>query len=199
MTDANNSRQRILAAALTLFREKGYASAGVSEIVLRAGITKPTLYYFFQSKAGVFAAILETYYSPLIEDVRSAAWYDPHPHEYDKDVFPVLCRLVGTYFSIARRHADFYLMLLSLAFAPPDAEVSPLVGAYQKEEQEVIMDLFSRIAESHGNMCGKERLLTASFLAHIRTAVSLWHDGGLELDDTSVQPLVKLFMHGIFA
>jgi AcrR family transcriptional regulator len=47
-------RERIAAAATGIFCEKGYAAASVAEIVARAGVTKPVLYYYFGSKGGLF-------------------------------------------------------------------------------------------------------------------------------------------------
>ncbi len=54
-----NARQRLLDTATELFAEKGYAGTSVREIVDRAGVSKPVLYYYFKSKEGLFYAILE--------------------------------------------------------------------------------------------------------------------------------------------
>ncbi len=51
-------RQRLLDAALDLFSQKGYTAATVQEIVDRAGVTKPTLYYYFQNKEGIFLELM---------------------------------------------------------------------------------------------------------------------------------------------
>ena len=47
------TRERLLETASHLFAEKGYASTSVREIVARAGVSKPVLYYYFQSKEGL--------------------------------------------------------------------------------------------------------------------------------------------------
>jgi TetR/AcrR family transcriptional regulator len=54
-----NARERLLETAIGLFAEKGYAGTSVREIVERAGVSKPVLYYYFQSKEGLFLAILD--------------------------------------------------------------------------------------------------------------------------------------------
>ena len=59
MTIHCNSRVRILEAALSLFSEKGYEATSTREICELAGITKPTLYYFYKSKEGVYRALIE--------------------------------------------------------------------------------------------------------------------------------------------
>ncbi len=53
------ARERLLRAAADVFDRKGYAAASVREIVERAGITKPVLYYHYGSKEGILVAILE--------------------------------------------------------------------------------------------------------------------------------------------
>ncbi len=52
------ARERLLGAALHLFTTRGFAATSVREIVQRAGLTKPALYYHFQSKEGIYLAIL---------------------------------------------------------------------------------------------------------------------------------------------
>jgi AcrR family transcriptional regulator len=49
---------QIMEAAITLFARKGYAATSVREIVGAARVTSPMLYYYFQSKEGVFRALI---------------------------------------------------------------------------------------------------------------------------------------------
>ncbi len=53
LTAANETVKRLLESALVLFSEKGYEGASIREIIERAGVTRPVLYYYF----GVFARI----------------------------------------------------------------------------------------------------------------------------------------------
>lgn len=59
MRKTDNSSIRILQAALRLFSEKGYEATSTREICNLARITKPTLYYFYQSKEGVYRALVK--------------------------------------------------------------------------------------------------------------------------------------------
>jgi AcrR family transcriptional regulator len=52
-------KETLLLAGIHLFAEKGYAGTAVREIVSAAGVSKPVLYYYFQSKEGLFKAILD--------------------------------------------------------------------------------------------------------------------------------------------
>ena len=57
--DSTKTRQRILDAAYELFRRKGYTRVSMDEIAAAAAVTKRTLYYHFQSKDQLLAAVLE--------------------------------------------------------------------------------------------------------------------------------------------
>jgi AcrR family transcriptional regulator len=52
-------RQRLMDSAVLLFTNRGYAATSVREIVEMAGVTKPALYYHFESKEGIYLAILD--------------------------------------------------------------------------------------------------------------------------------------------
>ena len=44
-TNVGDAKTRLMEAGIALFEEQGYASTSVREIVARAGVTKPVLYY----------------------------------------------------------------------------------------------------------------------------------------------------------
>ena len=51
--------QEILDAALAVFAEKGFAAAKLEEIAKRAGVSKGTIYLYFESKEAVFKALIQ--------------------------------------------------------------------------------------------------------------------------------------------
>lgn len=52
------TRTLILAAAQHLFMQRGFADVAVGEVADAAGVTKPTLYYYFGDKEGLYAEVL---------------------------------------------------------------------------------------------------------------------------------------------
>lgn len=54
-----SARERLLFEAAGLFSSKGYAATSVGEIVAAAGVTKPVLYYHFESKEGLYLRLME--------------------------------------------------------------------------------------------------------------------------------------------
>ena len=56
---AEQTRQDILAAAGTLFRDRGYAGASMAQIAAEAGVVVETIYRGFGSKRALFRAVME--------------------------------------------------------------------------------------------------------------------------------------------
>jgi AcrR family transcriptional regulator len=67
---AEKTRRRILDTAHELFYRKGFTRVGVDEIADSAGITKRSLYYHFDSKDRLLAAVLETYHELALARIQ---------------------------------------------------------------------------------------------------------------------------------
>jgi AcrR family transcriptional regulator len=52
-------QKRIVAAAHEIFHEKGYANTKMSDIAVAMGVTKPTIYHYFDTKENLFVAVAE--------------------------------------------------------------------------------------------------------------------------------------------
>lgn len=63
----------IVAAALEVFGEKGFAAARLDDIAARAGVSKGALYLYFETKQDLFEAVVRDAVSPNIAVVEAAA------------------------------------------------------------------------------------------------------------------------------
>ncbi len=70
---AARTRREILAVALRQFADRGYAATSVQMIATAARVTKPTLYYHFGSKAGLYQALVDLAERRFEEVVAQAA------------------------------------------------------------------------------------------------------------------------------
>src|SRR5882757_3515546 len=61
----------ILDAALGCFADKGFAATRMDDIAARAGITKGTIYLYFESKEAVFKALARQSIGAQLDDVRA--------------------------------------------------------------------------------------------------------------------------------
>lgn len=60
-------RERILAAAAGEFADRGYEASSVNRIIAEAGISKGSLYYYFEDKEDLFATVLEQATARMLE------------------------------------------------------------------------------------------------------------------------------------
>jgi AcrR family transcriptional regulator len=64
--------EEILAAALDVFVERGYAAARLDEVARKAGVTKGTIYLYFPGKEALFKAVIRGSVVPRIERAEQA-------------------------------------------------------------------------------------------------------------------------------
>jgi len=63
--------EEILDAALDLFTEKGFSSTRMVDIAKQAGISKGTLYLYFESKEIIFKELLSTMVNPMVDEAET--------------------------------------------------------------------------------------------------------------------------------
>jgi AcrR family transcriptional regulator len=71
------TRQRILAAAQTLFGEHGYAETSVEDIAVAAGLGIRTIYLHFPSKAAILLAYFDGWLDALVDAIRQRPLDEP--------------------------------------------------------------------------------------------------------------------------
>ena len=62
----------IVAAALEVFAEKGFAAAKLDEIAKRAGVSKGALYLYYETKEDLFRAVVQETVGPNVAQVQQA-------------------------------------------------------------------------------------------------------------------------------
>lgn len=67
--DKARRRAQIVAAATTLFAEKGFYGATMDDIVAATGLSKGGLYWHFKSKDEIIIAIMESFFSQEMDDL----------------------------------------------------------------------------------------------------------------------------------
>jgi TetR/AcrR family transcriptional regulator len=107
-----DARFRLLRSAVSLFTSRGYASTSVREIVELAGVTKPVLYYYFDSKEGIYLEIIRessNKFESLIGDaLRSTGTAEER-----------LMRFVHRLWDMYIEHLDVVRMMHSIFYGPP--------------------------------------------------------------------------------
>ena len=84
----------------------------VREIVEGAGVTKPTLYYYFRSKEGLAKALVSVPLSDLVENLRRIVTTERDPVRCLEQVFEAQ-------FAFCREDPDRSRFVYALIFGPP--------------------------------------------------------------------------------
>lgn len=74
--------KELLASAIELFVERGFASTRLEDVARRAGVSKGTLYLYYANKEDLFKAVVRQTILPMIDDAEtSVAEFDGHSAE----------------------------------------------------------------------------------------------------------------------
>jgi len=131
-----NARQRLLETATELFAAKGYAGTSVREIVDRAGVSKPVLYYYFKSKEGLYYAILE-----WAADVQQTIL-----NEILATSGTVLERFIDFYRRVSEGVAQYqhlYKMIHGLMYGPPQGAPEYDFPIYQRQMFDAVKRIYT--------------------------------------------------------
>ncbi|MGN0302224.1 MAG: TetR/AcrR family transcriptional regulator [Anaerotardibacter sp.] len=82
---SGNPRETIVASAIKLFKEKGYAKTSLSEISRQVGIDQSSIYYWFSSKEAILESLFKDQNSQQI--IKSIAATD---EPYTKKLFALI-------------------------------------------------------------------------------------------------------------
>ena len=108
----NQTRQKILDAALKLFAHRGYAGTSVQDIVDAARVTKPTLYYYFGNKSALYQALVD-----FAHDERFRLMQEASAH--GGTLQGTLEELLTSLFEFMRDNRDVIRVAFATAFAAP--------------------------------------------------------------------------------
>ena len=178
-----DNREAILNQALRLFYARGYDAVGVQEIVDAAGVTKPTLYYYFGSKRGLLETLLKGRCEKLEEEMRQVVFAG-------EELPSVLYQVARHYLDFACRNMEFYLLLLGLFYS-----------GRQSDGYQAVSPLIERFSRQLGNMRGRQREFAVGFIGvmdHHFLMVSHSSQGEVQISDSQVYEIVHQFMYGIY-
>lgn len=187
-----DNRENLLDIALSLFSQRGYEGVGVQEIVETAGVTKPTLYHYYDSKRGLLDALLKREEGRLLSCVLQAS-------VYKRDIVYTLENIVRAYFDASKSHPDFYRMQIAMLFAPPESDSHLAILPFVSQQYEIIEEVFIQAVQDHGNLRGRHKRYASGFLGTINAMIGLSLEGELDLTEELVYLTVHQFLHGIFS
>ncbi|MFD5316108.1 TetR/AcrR family transcriptional regulator [Streptomyces sp. NPDC127098] len=121
------SRERILAAALEVFAEKGYHEATISDITARAGVSRGLITYYFPGKQRLVDELLDRY----LDGVAGVLDVTGTPDERLAAIIDAILHAAATTVGVQR-------MALSLVVNPA---THPLFAAAEARKEERLLSL----------------------------------------------------------
>jgi AcrR family transcriptional regulator len=127
--------------AAHLFATRGYEATSVREIVEKAGVAKPTLYYYYGSKEGLARSLVFLPLEGLVEQLRQIVTTVSDPLE-------CLEQCLEAHFAFCREDPDRSRFLYALIFGPPGSEAALDLGCCKGELTKWIEAAIRRLAEA---------------------------------------------------
>ncbi len=153
----------IVSAALEVFGETGYDRASMRAVAKAAGITTPVLYDHFESKAALYAAVVDTVADELITHWEGMGFHIPDGSA--EDAFHESVRTIYDWATM--NEAGWRIIFL-------DAPSDPLVAEAHRRRQErasaVLAEQFARLTWLRLSVPVLDRARANEFLAEAAKA-----------------------------
>ena len=189
-----DNREKILQCALELFYARGYDAVGVQEIADKAGVTKPTMYYYFGSKYGLLEALVNEKLSNLNTAMRQAA-------DYHGNVPGTLYRMASQLIDLANENRKMYVLMMALYYSAKENEAYRAIRPLITELYGIIVHFFEDAPPQLGNIRGRQEQFAMGFLGILNQYI-LWMcektEEGCVVEEEKKHSLVNQFMYGIF-
>ena len=198
MNQKTNNRELILDCALDLFYRKGYEGVGVQEIATAAGITKPTLYYYFKSKYGLLECLLREKVDPILDGLTLVA-------DIQEGFSYKLFRLAEDYFNMIFTNKEIFFFMLGLQYSSKESDGHKAIRPYAARMMKLFTDVFDRESGYLGNMNGRQEQFAIGFMGILNYYLLVYYERNADKDvlpvisQGEISSLVHQFMHGIFS
>lgn len=141
-TDAGDPAERLIAAAVPVFAQRGFERATVREIAKEAGVNVAAVSYYFGDKMGLYCAVIENIRAKRQREYPVPAVGDAPPRE-------MLRRIVRTLLArmLAGDERGFEAMLMVREMQAPTAVLGVLVRDYFKPTFDVLRETIGQLIE----------------------------------------------------
>ncbi len=186
----NEAEARLLESALYFFAEKGYEGTSIREIIERAGVTRPVLYYYFHNKEDVFRRLVE----PLFTELVTAFGEIP---QHFTDTLGRLKAVMRVAFATAERNPRTIRLILQMYFSPPQGGPEFDKAEFRRVRFRTVESILQEGLDRAELAGGDARSLTLVFIgimdAHVMAKSQM---PGIHLTPELAEGLVDVFFYG---
>lgn len=139
-----DTRKQILEVAESHFAQFGYAGTSVRGIIKEAGVNLAAVHYHFQSKEGLYAAVLEQYAKPIVEQQLQDLhdYVERHRKPHVEDVVRIFYTPPLQKTSEDTEKGKIAALLLARCFTEPD-EIQSIANKQFDACREAFADAFA--------------------------------------------------------
>lgn len=187
----SGGRERLLAAGVRMFAAKGYAATTVRDLVRAAGVTAPALYHHFDSKEGLFLAILRAGQARTEAARREALAGGGTAAER-------ILRLCRAYTNLRREFAEFAWAVEQIVAGPPATAPRFDFRALAREKVRQFEELVEQgVASGEFRACAPRPVALALVGALVIAARSHLLDVSAGQADADLEGMLAVILSGI--
>ena len=196
LSDEGDLKARLLLSALRHFAAKGYDGVQVKEVAEEAGVSKPTLYYHFGSKEGLFRQLCLVALASM--DVRIQAMVEPFltaPIKGAPALEAACLRLSRAYLDLLLESPEFTgFILRSIAVPSPDSSFRDLMPLVEKGLSPLGLFMHHAFGTSL-EQARKEVLIFTSLVGSL--VEDKLRDPHYQITEAEVQWVTRRWLHGV--
>lgn len=142
------SRVGILDAAERMMSSRGFDGTSVADLARESGLPVSSIYWHFNSKTGILAAVMERGAERFFADVRPAA---ARPNESPEEHLNRSMREVGAVFVA---HPEFLRLFVLLLLGNQSPEIAEIVTRVRRRGRESLLELLTTTLAPWGPVAG---------------------------------------------
>lgn len=183
---AQARRAQLLEVAREVFAADGYHGAGMEQIAVRAGVTKPVLYQHFESKKELYLGLLDEDMARLLEDIGRAI-------EGARSNRERIERATGAYFGFIDSNEGSFRLLFRETMGAEDE----FRRAIERFRDELARRITAVIQAETGLPVGEAELLARGVMGIAESAAQWWLDHRSVPAERVVRDLSELAWRGL--
>ncbi|MDA8234603.1 MAG: TetR/AcrR family transcriptional regulator [Clostridia bacterium] len=189
---AQDTKEKVMAAAIKVFGQKGFHGATTREIAREAGVAEGTIFRHFKSKKDLLVSLA----TPMVVD-SLIGLIDEVSNRSDEEIIKAV---INNRIKIIREHMGIVKLLIYESVFHPEVQeilysniISKAKGVLEKFiSQRIQQGRFKDVDPSHAARC----------LAGMVFMMILWENVGLDeskglTKDEKITQLVDIFLHGM--
>ncbi|MCA9162204.1 MAG: TetR/AcrR family transcriptional regulator [Planctomycetales bacterium] len=192
-TARNETEERLLDAALTLFATKGFAATSVREIIAATGVTRPVLYYYCDSKQDLFERVVRWKHDDAYHELASTI-------SATSGVADRLRAIIRGTFAFCAADPRVPQLMFQTAFGPVVSELADFLQTMSDMRFGIVAKVMreaSDAGELHGGDANSLALLFCSIMDYHANALSRLPNPEQRLTPALADGLVDAFLFGV--